>query len=98
MADLPDGASGILRRDYKGRRADKLVVRIDPGVVSLVAEPRGHGRQAGRGIGAVVVEEPEPLDASPTARALELESRVLESAACSTFRQRRPCPPRLSRQ
>jgi hypothetical protein len=37
MADLPGGASGILRRDYKGRRADQLVTRIDPGVVSLLA-------------------------------------------------------------
>jgi len=46
MADLPGGASGILRRDYKGRRADKLVVRIDPGVVSLVAELPAHERQA----------------------------------------------------
>jgi hypothetical protein len=42
MADLPGGGSGILGRDYKGRRADWLVTRIDPGVVSLVAE-RGHG-------------------------------------------------------
>ena len=39
-------ASGILRRDYKGRRPDRLVKRIDRGVVSLVAEMRGHDRQA----------------------------------------------------
>jgi hypothetical protein len=50
MADLPGGASGLLCRDYKGREADKLVTRIDPGVVSLVAELRGHERQAGRTI------------------------------------------------
>jgi hypothetical protein len=41
----PGGASGLLCRDYKGKEADRLVVRIDPGVVLLVAELRGHGRQ-----------------------------------------------------
>jgi hypothetical protein len=39
-------ASGILRRDYKGRRPDRLVKRIDPGVVLLVADLRGHEHQA----------------------------------------------------
>jgi hypothetical protein len=38
MADVPGGSSGILLRDYKGKEADKEVARIDPGVVSLVAE------------------------------------------------------------
>jgi len=42
MAHLPCGASGMLVRDYKGKEADRLVVRIDPGVVSLVAEMRGN--------------------------------------------------------
>jgi hypothetical protein len=42
MADLPGGASGSLLRDSKGKEADWLVVRIDPGVVSLAAELRGH--------------------------------------------------------
>jgi hypothetical protein len=46
MADVPCGASGLLCRDYKGKEADRLVTRIDPGVVSLVAELRGHERQA----------------------------------------------------
>ena len=41
MADLPSGASGLLVRGYKGKRADRLVTRFDPGVVSLVAERRG---------------------------------------------------------
>ena len=41
MADLPGGASGLLVRDYKGKKADRLVTRIAPGVVSLVAELRG---------------------------------------------------------
>jgi hypothetical protein len=31
MADLPGGASGILFCDYKGKEADRLVTRIDPG-------------------------------------------------------------------
>jgi hypothetical protein len=46
MADLPGGGSGILGRDYKDRRAARLVTRIDPGVVSLVAELRAHEREA----------------------------------------------------
>jgi hypothetical protein len=51
MADLPGGASGLLARDFKGKKADRLVVRIDPGMVSLVAELRGHERQAAEGLG-----------------------------------------------
>ena len=34
MADLPGGTSGMLVRDYKGKEADRLVTRIDPGVVA----------------------------------------------------------------
>jgi hypothetical protein len=30
MADIPGGASGIQRRDYKGKEADRLVTRITP--------------------------------------------------------------------
>ena len=33
MADIPGGASRLLCRDYKGKEADRLVTRIDPGVV-----------------------------------------------------------------
>jgi hypothetical protein len=33
-------------RDYKGKEADRVVTRSAPGVVSLVAELRGHERQA----------------------------------------------------
>jgi hypothetical protein len=51
MADLPGGASGLLMRGYKGKKADRLVTRIDPGVVSLVAELRGHERQAAEKLG-----------------------------------------------
>jgi hypothetical protein len=46
VADLPGGASGLLVRHYKGKEAARLVARIDPGVVSLVAELRAHERQA----------------------------------------------------
>src|ERR1019366_6426190 len=73
MADVPGGASGILRRDYKGKEADRLVTRIDPGVVSLVAELRGHGRQAAEELeqGKNRVEE-HKLDASPAAITLAM--------------------------
>jgi hypothetical protein len=42
----------LLCRDYKGKEADRLVVRIDPGVVSWVAELRGHERQAAEELGS----------------------------------------------
>ena len=35
----------MLVREYKGKKADRLVTRIDPGVVSLVAELRAHERR-----------------------------------------------------
>jgi hypothetical protein len=44
MADLPAAPAGCWCRDYMGREADRLVTRIAPGVVSLVAELRGHER------------------------------------------------------
>ena len=56
---MPGGASGLLLRDYRGKNAGRLVTRIDPGVVSLVAELRGHERQAAGELGQwkTVVEE-----------------------------------------
>jgi hypothetical protein len=51
MADLSGGASGMLVRDCKGREADRLVTGMDLGVVSLVAELRGHERQAAKKLG-----------------------------------------------
>ena len=42
----PFGAGELLVRDCKGKEADKRVTRIDPAVVSPVAEMRGHERQA----------------------------------------------------
>jgi hypothetical protein len=76
MADLPGGASGMLCRDYKGKRADRLVTRINPGVVSLVAEtPRPRERQAAEelGQGKTHREERKAIDAtSPAAVTLAL--------------------------
>jgi hypothetical protein len=46
MADLPSDARGLLVRDFKGKKADRVVTRSAPGVVSLLAELRGHERQA----------------------------------------------------
>jgi hypothetical protein len=56
-------------RDSKGKEADRLVVRIDPGVVSLVAELRAHERQAAEELEQWKThhEERKPLDASPAA-------------------------------
>jgi hypothetical protein len=48
MVDVPGRSSGILCRDYKGKEGDRLVTRIAPGVVSLVAELRSHERQAAK--------------------------------------------------
>ena len=48
MVDVPGGASGFLPRDFKGKKAGREVYRIDPGVVSLVAELRGHKRRAAK--------------------------------------------------
>ena len=38
MVDVPGGDSGLLVRDDRGKKADRLVTGIDPGVVSLLAE------------------------------------------------------------
>ena len=67
MVDLPGGASGMLVRDSKGKEADRLVTRIDPGVVSLVAELSGHERQAAEELGQwkTHVEEPRVIDPAP---------------------------------
>src|ERR1035437_594147 len=55
-------------------KADRLVTRIDPGVVSLAAELRGHERQAvgELGQGKHRGEEHKPLDASPAAITLAM--------------------------
>jgi hypothetical protein len=75
MGDLPGGASGLLVRHYKAREADRLVTRIDPGVVSLVAELRGHKRQAAEELGQWKTRDeerkpPTPRRISPLSRKL----------------------------
>jgi hypothetical protein len=58
MPDIP-GGSGLLVRDSKGKEADRLITRIGPSAVPLVAELRGHERQAVEELGQrkTVVEE-----------------------------------------
>jgi hypothetical protein len=67
MADVPGGASGLMMRDFKGKEADRLVTRIDPGVIALVAELRSHERQAAEELEQwkAHVEERKVIDASP---------------------------------
>jgi hypothetical protein len=83
MGDLSGGASGLLMRGYKGKKTDRLVTRIDPGVVSLVAELRGHERQAAQEWGQwkTRVEDRKPLDAPPAAITLAM--------VCTRVRERR---------
>jgi hypothetical protein len=45
MAEIPGGATGLLCKDYKGNEADRLVTRIDTGVIALSAELRAIERQ-----------------------------------------------------
>jgi hypothetical protein len=74
MADLPGGASGLLVRGYQGREADRLVTRIDPGLVSLLAELSSHERQPTEELGQwkTRVETSKPLDASPASVTLAM--------------------------
>jgi hypothetical protein len=67
MADLPGGASGLLVRDCKGKKADRLVTRTGPGVVSLVNELRRHERRVAEELEPwkTHVEERKVIDASP---------------------------------
>jgi hypothetical protein len=64
----------MLVRDGKDKEADRLVTRIDPGVVSLVAELRGQERRVvGKlGLWKTHHEERKSLDASPAAIALAM--------------------------
>ncbi len=76
MVDVPGGDSGLLVRDDRGKEADRLVTRIDSGVVSLLMELRGHERQAAEelGQGKTRVEERKTPDASPAAMTLAVIS------------------------
>ena len=87
MAALPGGASGLLCRDYKGKEADRLVTRIDPGVVSLLAELRGHERQAAEELEQWMTraEEPTPLDASPAVITLTMICTLQEALSAGTI-------------
>jgi len=67
MADIPGGASGMLVRDYKGRRADRPVTRIGPGVVSPVAELRAHERQAAEEVERWKTPHPSSKTTTPSA-------------------------------
>ena len=69
MANLPGGASGLLMRVYKGKKADRVVARIDTRILSLFAELRAHERQAAEELGQwrTGVKESEPRAASSTA-------------------------------
>jgi hypothetical protein len=74
MADIPGGASGIQRRDYKGKEADRLVTRITPAwscwsrncAATSARRPRNwsSGRRTTRSAGLI--------DASPAAITLAL--------------------------
>jgi hypothetical protein len=74
MAEVPGGASGLLVRGYKRKKADRLVTQIDPDAVSLVAELRGHERQAAEELEQwkTRVEERKPVDASLAAITLAM--------------------------
>jgi hypothetical protein len=64
----------LLCRDYKGKKADRLVTRIALGVVSLVAELGGHECQAAEELEQWKTggEEHKSLDASPVAITLTM--------------------------
>jgi hypothetical protein len=58
----------LLVRDYKGKGADRMSTRIDSGVVSLVAELRGHERQAAEELTVETLTRPrhsEPAQVFP---------------------------------
>jgi hypothetical protein len=59
----------MLCRDYRRKEADRLVTRIDPGVVSLVADLRAHERQAAQELDQWKThhEERQVIDGSPAA-------------------------------
>jgi hypothetical protein len=45
MADIPGGASDLMALDHKGKDADTLVYKVDPGIISLDAELRALEKQ-----------------------------------------------------
>jgi hypothetical protein len=81
-------------RDYKGKEAERLVTRIEPGVVLLVAELRGHERLAAEELGQwkTGIEERKPLDASPaiTGQCASRQCRGRRRATANGWRDRLP--------
>lgn len=67
MVDIPGRRQPVAGARLQGQQADGLVTRIALGVVSLVAELRGHERQAAEELDQwnTSHEAPEPLDGSP---------------------------------
>jgi hypothetical protein len=69
MAGILGGATGLLCKDYKGKEADQLVTKIDPGVMALSAELRALERQAAEELAQwkVVIEAQKVVDVTPAA-------------------------------
>ena len=74
VIDIPGGASGLLAKDYQWKEANRLMTRIDPALVSLVAELRSRERRAAEELGQwqTVWWRSTAPDASPTAITLAL--------------------------
>jgi hypothetical protein len=99
LKDFPGGASGLLTKDYRGTGPDQRVItRVDSGVISLFQELRAYEQQAAIEIGQwqakVAVEHRTTIDATPAAIALsmiltveqleELERKVLEQQSATS--------------
>jgi hypothetical protein len=80
FADVPGGTTGLLCNDYKGKVADTVVYKVDTG---LLAELRGHERQAAEELGAQFLEpgeeKPLRLDRQQWVRDLEWRARGADS-------------------
>jgi hypothetical protein len=98
MVAVPGGASGSLVREAR-ERSRPAGARIAPGVVSLVAELRGHERRAAEELRQwkTGVKERKVIDASPEIKlarlmtpvefeALEKERRRWRNRGTRTFR------------
>ncbi len=85
FADVPGGTTGLLCKDYKGKVADTVVYKVDTG---LLAELRGHERQAAEELGQwkTRVEERKVIDASPAAMTL---AAIFTTAELGSWRRRR---------
>jgi len=85
FADVPGGTTGLLCKDYKGKVADTVVYKVDTG---LLAELRGHERQAAEELGQwkTRVEERKVIGASPAAMTL---AAIFTTAELGSWRRRR---------